>query len=65
MAERWLKRGPCPDCGSSDANVQHSDGHSFCFSCNTRFSNKDNEEEMNYNIEEKDFDDVPPVMTNV
>ena len=41
MAEGWLKRGPCPECGSSDGNVQHSDGHSFCFVCDTRFSNNE------------------------
>ena len=33
----WLDRGPCPECGSSDGNVQHSDGHSYCFSCETLF----------------------------
>jgi len=34
---QWLDRGPCPKCGSSDANVNHQQGHSFCFSCQTRF----------------------------
>lgn len=24
---------PCPDCGSSDAMCEYSDGHTFCFSC--------------------------------
>ena len=28
-----LSHGPCDVCGSSDANAQYSDGHSFCFSC--------------------------------
>jgi len=37
MTQGWLDRGSCPECGSSDGNVQHSDGHSFCFSCDTRF----------------------------
>ena len=37
MSGEWGDRGPCPKCGSSDGNVQHSDGHSFCFSCDTRF----------------------------
>ena len=37
----WGKRGPCPECGASTACVQHSDGHSFCFSCETRFNNED------------------------
>lgn len=25
---------PCPDCGSSDALSEYSDGHTFCFACN-------------------------------
>ena len=27
---------PCPDCGSSDARAQYSDGHEFCFACSAR-----------------------------
>src|SRR5215467_15735352 len=30
---------PCEDCGSSDALSKYSDGHSFCFSCNTYHGN--------------------------
>ena len=30
-----LRHGPCDNCGSSDANAEYSDGHSFCFSCET------------------------------
>ena len=26
---------PCPDCGSSDALCEYSDGHTYCFSCET------------------------------
>lgn len=26
---------PCSDCGSSDALCRYSDGHTYCFSCNT------------------------------
>jgi len=37
MDKQWLDRGACPKCGSSDGNVNHSEGYSFCFSCNTRF----------------------------
>ena len=37
----WLDRGECPKCGSSDANVNHTKGYSFCFSCNTRFNERD------------------------
>ena len=28
-----LSHQPCPDCGSSDALAQYSDGHTYCFSC--------------------------------
>lgn len=28
-----LYKGPCDDCGSSDACARYSDGHSHCFSC--------------------------------
>jgi len=30
-----LAHGPCDNCGSSDANAEYSDGHHFCFSCET------------------------------
>ena len=33
----WPSRGACPKCGATSANVEHEDGHSFCFSCKTRF----------------------------
>lgn len=28
-----VSKGPCEDCGSSDACAHYSDGHSFCYSC--------------------------------
>nr|WP_246505611.1 toprim domain-containing protein [Coralloluteibacterium stylophorae] len=28
-----IGKGPCEDCGSSDACASYSDGHTFCFSC--------------------------------
>ena len=28
-------KGPCDECGSSDANHHYPDGHTFCYSCNT------------------------------
>jgi twinkle protein len=30
-----IRKEACPHCGSSDANALYSDGHHFCFSCNT------------------------------
>ncbi len=35
--KKWLDRGACPACGSSDANVNHTAGYSWCFSCKTKF----------------------------
>ena len=40
MSGKWLERGECPECGSSDANVKHSDGYSHCFSCDTHFNER-------------------------
>ena len=31
----YLYKGPCDDCGSSDACAVYDDGHTFCFSCKT------------------------------
>ena len=43
-SSKWLDRGACPKCGSSDAKVKHAEGYSYCFSCETRFGE---EEDMN------------------
>ena len=37
MDKQWLDRGACPKCGSSDGNVNHSEGYSHCFVCDTHF----------------------------
>jgi len=34
----FIRHEPCPDCGSSDALAIYTDGHTFCFSCQTRTS---------------------------
>ena len=31
----FVRHEPCEKCGSSDANSVYTDGHSFCFSCQT------------------------------
>jgi len=31
----FVAHEPCDNCGSSDANSRYSDGHAFCFSCQT------------------------------
>jgi len=38
-----LKRQPCVDCGSSDAMSVYSDGHSYCFSCQTHHNHTNSE----------------------
>ena len=30
-----IRHEACPHCGSSDANALYTDGHHFCFSCQT------------------------------
>mgnify|MGYP003647175989 CR=1 FL=1 len=39
LNKQWVDRGPCPnpECDTEYGNVQHLDGHSFCFACRTRF----------------------------
>lgn len=34
---------PCPDCGSSDALSEYTDGHTYCYSCNALHNSNDNE----------------------
>ena len=31
----YMFKAACPECGSSDANAVYSDGHTYCFSCET------------------------------
>ena len=33
---------PCKKCGSSDANSLYTDGHTYCFSCNTYANTNEN-----------------------
>ena len=40
----FLGHQSCPSCGSSDALGVYSDGHGFCFSCQTHFKEVDNVE---------------------
>lgn len=32
---KFVKHLACEECGSSDANALYSDGHTYCFACNT------------------------------
>lgn len=38
---------PCPDCGSHDALCEYSDGHTYCFSCQTYHGAEDDREVEN------------------
>jgi twinkle protein len=35
-SQTLVSKGPCPDCGSSDACALYEDGHTWCYSCDTR-----------------------------
>ncbi len=35
MDAEFVRHEPCNNCGSSDANSLYTDGHYFCFSCQT------------------------------
>lgn len=49
----FIRHTECPHCGSSDANSLYSDGHSFCFSCNTYTKGEDVQpQKINWNMEE-------------
>lgn len=39
---------PCPDCGSSDALSEYTDGHTYCYSCNALHNSNDNETTTKY-----------------
>ena len=35
LESEFIRHIPCDNCGSSDANSLYSDGHTFCFACQT------------------------------
>lgn len=37
----FIGHEPCPKCGSSDALARYSDGHGFCFACESHFQGED------------------------
>lgn len=39
----FLGHFPCPECGSSDAYAEYSDGHGYCFSCQKYFPSSEEE----------------------
>lgn len=41
MTSTLLGKGPCDDCGSSDACATFDDGHTHCFSCGVTHQNKE------------------------
>lgn len=46
---------PCPDCGSSDALAEYSDGHTYCFSCETVTGSNGEKQEGSYTEIDEDF----------
>mgnify|MGYP003136157479 CR=1 FL=1 len=50
MVSQWPSRGSCPECGASKANVQHEDGHSYCFSCQTRFNKSEENRNTSFKV---------------
>lgn len=53
----FLRHEPCDKCGSSDAKAVYSDGHGFCFSCNSFFKgNMENEVETHSHSDSKSSD---------
>lgn len=45
-----IRKTSCDECGSSDANAVYDDGHSFCFSCNTRTNNEETRQVSNVTL---------------
>tara|TARA_Y100001968_G_scaffold325186_1_gene365996 strand:+ start:540 stop:2165 length:1626 start_codon:yes stop_codon:yes gene_type:complete len=35
-SNKYVKKSPCPECGSKDNLAVYSDGHAFCFGCHYR-----------------------------
>lgn len=49
----FIRHTSCPICGSSDANSVYSDGHTYCFSCNTRTKGETVQQKViNWNMNE-------------
>jgi len=48
----FIRHEPCSNCGSSDANSVYTDGHSYCFSCQTytEGDNTPNTHQMQSNV---------------
>ena len=50
----FIRHEPCNNCGSSDANSVYTDGHSYCFACQTyTAADTDNTHQMQTNVQFK------------
>ena len=49
----FIRHTPCEHCGSSDANSLYTDGHSYCFACET-YTPADKTEEIVTNMDTHD-----------
>ena len=55
----FIRHLPCENCGSSDANSLYTDGHTFCFSCNTyRHSDNDDKGDLPLSTEKSEYNFV-------
>lgn len=52
-SEIVLAHQPCPDCGSHDALAVYANGNTYCFSCETFHSHKENEKLTEPRTEER------------
>ena len=50
VRSKEVSRGPCEECGSSDAKVLFDDGHSFCFSHEEVYFNNQYEEDIDMEL---------------
>ena len=54
----YITKGECEKCGSSDANALYSDGHTYCFSCET-YTPPDQELKETEPVQKKNTDFSP------
>jgi twinkle protein len=50
IESQFIGHKPCAKCGSSDALAVYSDGHGYCFNCQTHFKEVDNVEATAQNV---------------
>lgn len=61
MSEMLRNHIPCPLCGSSDGAALYSDGHTYCFVCDTYTPPKEREDDRMENIIPADEMEIKPL----